>query len=134
MQESTTPTATTATPAVQVPAELGHRALLRARKEVDRDCQLLMTSDTGMVALVLPDRLRGRPETPDLELRLAAIARQYGSFAQVTDAGEMLADAARRTLGGSLAARTARRTEPGLSPRARPARRAAVAPLRSALL
>ncbi len=115
MQEQTTSPAQT----VQVPAEVGQRALQHAREEVAPGCQLLMTSDTGMVALVLPDRLLDLPETPGLELRLAAIARRFSLQGHATEAGAALATAARRTLGGSLAARTARRTEPGASPRVR---------------
>ncbi len=126
MRESTTPT-------VRVPAKLAQRALLRARQEVDPGCQLLMTGATGMVALVLPDRLLDRPETPELELRLAAIVRHLSLRGHVTEAGELLADAARRAIGGSLASRTVRRVEPGLSPRARPRRAGNVAPLRAAL-
>ena len=126
MQEKITQT-------VQVPAEIGHRALQHAREEVDPDCHLLMTSDTGMVALVLPDRLYDLPETPGLELRLAAIARRLSLQGQATEAGVMLATAARRTLGGSLAARTARRTEPGASPVARRNRATGSASLRPAL-
>ena len=126
MQEETTPT-------VQVPAEVAQRALLRARKEVDQDCHVLMTSDTGMIALVLPEQLLNLPETPELELRLAEIARHFSLRGHVTEAGELLATVARHTLGGTLAARTARRTEPGKSPRMRPGRGAAVTGLRPAL-
>ena len=126
MHEETTPT-------IQVPAEVAPRALLRARKEVDQGCQVMMTSDTGMVALALPERLLDLPETPELELRLAAIARYFSLRGHVTDAGELLATAARHTLGGTLAARTTRRTEPGKSPRMRPGRGAAVTGLRPAL-
>lgn len=121
------------TPTVQLPAKLAQRALLRAREEVDAGCQLLRTGATGMVALVLPDRLLDRPETPELELRLAAIARHPRLRGHVTEAGELLADAARRAIGGSLASRTVRRVEPGLSPRARRRRAENVAPLRPAL-
>ena len=126
MHEETTPT-------IQVPAEVAPRALLRARKEVDRGCQVLMTSDAGMVALVLPERLLDQPETPELELRLAAIARYFSLRGHVTDAGELLATAARHTLGGTLAARTTRRTEPGKSRRMRTRRIPAVTGLRPAL-
>ena len=85
-----------------------------------------MTGDTGMVALVLPDRLRGLPETPNLERRLAAIAGRLGVQGQANEAGELLATAARRRLGGSLAARTTRRTEPDTSTRLRPGRTVSV--------
>jgi hypothetical protein len=134
MHESTKPTVHK--PTVQtalVPAEVGHRALQRAREEVDPGCHLLMTSDTGMVALVLPDRLRDRPETPKLQSRLTAIARRLSLHREATEAGEMLATSARRSLGGSLAARTARRVEPSASPRARRERVVGVATLRSVL-
>ena len=129
MRESTKPTVQTAL----VPVEVGHRALQRARDEVDPGCHLLMTSDTGMVALVLPDHLCDRPETPELQLRLAAIARRLSVHGQATKAGEMLASSARRTLGGSLAARTARRVEPAASARPRRERVVGVATLRSVL-
>lgn len=112
MQKTTNPAAQ----AVQVPAEVGHRVLQHAREEVDPGCQLLMTSDTGMVALVLPDRLHNLPKTPELQYRLATICRRLSVQEHNTEAGEALATAARRSLGGSLAARTARRTEPGASP------------------
>ena len=125
MQEVTTPT-------VEIPAEVAHRALLRAREEVDPGCHLLMTGDTGMAALVLPDPLLDVPETPELELRLAAIARHFSLRGHITEAGELLATAARHTLGGTLAARTTRRTEPGKSPRLRPGRGAGVTGLRLA--
>jgi hypothetical protein len=128
MQEPNSPNVHT----VQVPAESGHRALQHAREEVDAGCQLLMTSDTGMVALVLPDRLLDQPETPELNLRLAAIARHYSLQGQVTEAGKMLATAARRTIGGSLAARTTRRTEPAMASRPRRARVIGVSGLRTA--
>ena len=117
---------------VQVSAQVGYRALQHAREEVDPDCQLLMTSDTGMVALVLPDRMLDRTETPELERGLAAIARRYSLQGQATEAGKLLATAARRTLGGSLAARTSRRTEPGISRRRR-ARAAGLFGLRPAV-
>ncbi|MDE0027096.1 MAG: hypothetical protein OXP69_22010 [Spirochaetaceae bacterium] len=129
MHESTKPNVQTAL----VPAEVGHRALLRAREEVHPGCHLLMTSDTGMVALVLPDRLRDSPETPELQLRLAAIAHRLNLHGQATKAGEMLATSARRSLGGSLAARTARRVEPAASSRPRRERIANVASLRPVL-
>ena len=115
MQETTKPIAQP----VQVPAESGHRALQHAREEVDPGCQLLMSSDTGMVALVLPDHLLDLPQTHELQFRLAAIARRISLQGHATEAGEALAAAARRTLGGSLADRTARRTEPGVSSRSR---------------
>lgn len=105
----------TEAPTALVPAEVGHRALLRARDEVDPGCTLLMTSDTGTAALVLPDRLLGLAETPDLALRLAAVADRYRTPEQAKEAGKLLAEAARSNLGGMLAARTTRRTEAGAS-------------------
>ena len=128
MQETTNPIVQT----VQVPAESGHRALQHAREEVDAGCQLLMTSDTGMVALVLPDRLLEQPEAPELSRRLADIARRYSLQGQATEAGKMLATAARRTIGGSLADRTTRRTEPEMASRPRRARVIGVSGLRTA--
>lgn len=121
MQESTTPAEE---PTALVPAEVAHRALLRAREEVHPACEMRMTSDTGMVALVLPDRLLNVPETPDLSLRLAAIAERYRLPEQAKEAGKLLAAAARNNLGGMLAARTTRRTEPGATSRLRTGRSA----------
>lgn len=126
MPEETTPT-------VQVPAEVSQRALLHAREEVDPGCRLLATSDTGMVALALPDRLLGLPVTPDLELRLAAIARHFSLQGETTEAGQRLAATARHALGGTLQGRVARRVEPGRSPRLRRDGRAGVTALRAAL-
>lgn len=54
-----------------------HATLARAHREVDPDCALAITTTPGIVALVLPEDLRRRPETPNLELSLAAIARDF---------------------------------------------------------
>ena len=118
------------TPAAQVPAEVAHRAVLQAREEVDQGCHLAMTSDNGMVALVLPDRLLELPATPALELRLAAIAQQFSPPRESAETALLLATTARRALGARLRGRVARRTEPERTPRVRPARSAVATGLR----
>ena len=52
-------------------------ALARACRGVDPNCDLAMTATAGIVALVLPVDLRWRPDTAKIELRLAAIARDF---------------------------------------------------------